>query len=100
MAMLADDDGFGLTDEQRKQWCLLSVSTDGHPTYGCPGCWQHEVIVERGAELPRTCSTCSKPLTRPSVTFRLAVALMVQGGHRDLLVGEKESASHDNAARI
>jgi hypothetical protein len=91
MAMLSPEDAFGLTEERKKEWCLLSISTEGHPTYGCPGCWKQKLtVVTRGAELPLACASCAKELKRPARIHRFAVPLLVRGGHANLVRGTKE----------
>ena len=83
--MLSNDEAFGLTERKKREWCLLSVSYDGHPTYGCPGCWSRVTVRRPGAKLPSCCAQCKRPLTAPVVRSFMARRLLTQGGHEDLL---------------
>ena len=86
MAELSLPDILGLVEERKHEWCLLAVSDDGHPTFACPGCFAMRITVRsRGAELPRTCASCKRPLKLPAHMGRLARTLIARGGHHHLI---------------
>ena len=85
---LSEDEAFGITEERKKEWCLLAVSLEGHPTYMCMGCHKLRVTVEtRGKKLPAKCG-CGRALRAPVVTSREGRMLMVKGGHQNLIDGD------------
>ncbi len=81
---LSQDDAFGLSEEKRKGWVLLSVSDEGHPTFGCPACWQRLRVTKKGEALPKQCRHCKKALRAPVIGNHVARAHLERGGHSNL----------------
>ncbi len=66
---LTVDEAFALTEQRRREWCLLAYEQrDGRwcPIYACSNCYlQRYTIVTPGAVCPEACPKCGKRLSMP-----------------------------------
>lgn len=82
---LSQDDAFGLSEEKKRGFVLLSISDEGHPTFACPACWERVRVTKRGAALPPACPACKKTLKSPVIGNHVCRAHLVRGGHGNLI---------------
>ncbi len=71
---LTVDEAFALTEQRRREWCLLGyersprTGEEMKPVYACSNCYlQRYTIVTPGAVCPDACPKCGKRLTMPAV---------------------------------
>lgn len=82
---LSQEDAFGLSEEKKRGFVLLSISDEGHPTFACPACWERVRVTEPGKALPPACPACKKTLRTPIIENHVCRAHLVHGGHGNLL---------------